>query len=652
MSYRSSIPQDGATPLIFDTNSTEFGIETKTLYFYERSMYLPALYKQLSHQEKQTYCDGIKKLSVACEMGLLTKEEENILVQSSKNIDLFENIITANNLNISPYPTSIHRLPRLIDEELQNYETIKIKDKQFTMVFVDPTELSFHNLENIISMEYYFNKMNLKIKISDNSIYLPMQNKLDIFSINLSGCESLLDLNNDAFYTLPLNGNTRGGKRFIFQSSSLSNNLTKVVNRIKKKYKNFNNFHHVNTVFRLNKFRPGDDKFDYHYDTPFYDSKHKYYSKYTMVIYLTQGTSKSDNEPILLIKGNNEIAKIKNVNMGTCLLFNQKYEHQGNPMLDNDKIFIRTELIFKSQNPLNKDNKLKKRFSSACYLFKESLKDSIFSSEIAKHSNKYFNRVNRERFNLCNDKISDNVVIMKDCGYTTFCTNGCDYWFPIYDGKIIDQIKSMTIIAILDYFNGKIKDKNPLTSNFNCETVEIMKHTTETKLCETILDYDYYGFGCLKDAAADFDIDKAHGKKYTADKNECCPYHGYGFMAEKCKDIIDEVTQKRNLVKKQINECSVVIFDEVCVNAHDIVVNDKTITFKTTGMNTRINFASCWNCNETADDFINEIQGEGFRLPTIHYDEIYGCIHMVVDMFNNSFTTTTDINKYEIKDLD
>jgi len=299
---------------------------------------------------------------------------------------------------------------------------------------------------------------------------------------------------------------------------------------------------------------------------------------------------------------------------------------------------------------MNKNNELKKRFSSACYLFKESLKDSIFSNEVAAHSNAYFNRVNRERFNLCNNKMSDNVLIIKDCGYTTFCTNGCDYWFPIYEGNLIDQIKCMTTVAILDYFNGKLKNKFSETNKFHCKTIKILKNATEKELCEVVLGSDDYGFGCLKDTTSDFGIDKSYNKKYVADKNECCPYHESGvyFQANKCKDVINELKNLQNSAKNEINNCSVVIFDEVCVNTQDIVVSDTTITFKTTGMNNRINFASCWNCEETKSDFINTIPGEGFRLPTIHYDKINGCIHLVVDMFNNSFTTT-NINKYEIK---
>lgn len=666
--YRSSNVGE-SDPLIFDEKSNKLGIETKTLDFYERSIYLPALYKQLSYQEKKIYCDGIKNLSLACEMGLLTKSEEDILAKSSKNIDLFEDIVFADGINVSPYPTSKHRIPKLIEpnadniNKFSNYNTIKIKGKSFIMIFVDPLELSYHNLENIIPMDYYINEIYPAFgKTKNYGTHSLEKQSLDVFSLKLNGCKGLLSLNNDAFYTFPLNGNTRGGKRFIFQSAILAKELTEIINILKKQHKEFDGFSHVNTVFRLNKFKPDDDKFNYHYDTPYYDGKNNMYSKYTMVIYLTNGTSKSEDKSILQIKEGNKITRIMNTDIGTCIIFNQKYEHQGNPMVDNDKIFIRTELIFKSETKLSENKELGKYFSSACYLFKESLRGSVFSDEFAKYSDEYFNRVNRERFNFCKDYYMNDVFIIKDCGYTVFCTNGYDYWFPICEGDIKEQIKCMTIVAILDYFSGVMLSGKE--TRFKCED-KIVKNIMEKDICKLISDSNDYGFGCLKDIISDFGLNHTVGKDYVAKQYMCCPYHydGYGesgdedesnkFNPEECDCIIREVKSLRDEAKKKINNCSVVVFDDIFVNEKDIIVENNTIVFESTGSRKRVNFASCWNCEVGINDFISKHTGKGFTLPIINYDKVNGCIHMIVDMFNNNFTTVTnEVKMYDIIDLD
>jgi hypothetical protein len=33
----------------------------------------------------------------------------------------------------------------------------------------------------------------------------------------------------------------------------------------------------------------------------------------------------------------------------TCVIFDQSYEHEGRPFMEGDKIFIRSELVFKDK---------------------------------------------------------------------------------------------------------------------------------------------------------------------------------------------------------------------------------------------------------------------------------------------------------------
>lgn len=180
--------------------------------------------------------------------------------------------------------------------------------------------------------------------------------------------ETLLSLDSLNYYTVPLNNSQRGGKRLIFHSNKLSYALTNMIDRSTFFYKR--NFSHVNNVFRLNNFAPGDKKFKSHYDTPFADKLNDLYSKYTMIIYLTGNTyPKKDGSfspPPLRIGDIN----FDQINPNQCIIFNQKHEHEGNAYGENDKIFIRTELIFKIKD-FKFDKNIAEMFNIACYMTKE-----------------------------------------------------------------------------------------------------------------------------------------------------------------------------------------------------------------------------------------------------------------------------------------
>lgn len=169
----------------------------------------------------------------------------------------------------------------------------------------------------------------------------------------------------------------------IFSSIHLSNQLSNLFKNHKVLGKDFVT---VNHVFRLNHFTPSDAKFKSHFDTSFADKQRDYYSKYTLLIYLTGGKGKN----VLRI----EDQSFDEIDPMSCIIFDQKYEHEGNPYEDNDKIFIRTELIYKIS--VDYDEKVASYFNKACYFTKESI---INNSEEFKHySSELFNKVAALRY--------------------------------------------------------------------------------------------------------------------------------------------------------------------------------------------------------------------------------------------------------------
>lgn len=83
-------------------------------------------------------------------------------------------------------------------------------------------------------------------------------------------------------------------------------------------------------------------------DTPYYDSVHNHISKYTIIFYLTSG----EGTPALRIGGGEEGKEGESVSLEKleemqCVVFDQKYEHEGSAFLHTNKVFLRSELIFK-----------------------------------------------------------------------------------------------------------------------------------------------------------------------------------------------------------------------------------------------------------------------------------------------------------------
>jgi hypothetical protein len=187
-------------------------------------------------------------------------------------------------------------------------------------------------------------------------------------------------------YVAPLNKAVRGGERFIFHSALLSKSLSEAIRSsdVLSKLAHgrlASSFEFVNYVLRCNRFAPGDAMFAGHLDTPYYDGARSQVSKYTLLIYLTAGR----NEPALRVcdVGLNEIKEM------TCVIFDQSYEHEGRPFIEGDKIFIRSELVFKDKE-LGHNSKIVSLFSEAYYMTGQS----VFDDDLASYAHECFERAN------------------------------------------------------------------------------------------------------------------------------------------------------------------------------------------------------------------------------------------------------------------
>ena len=114
----------------------------------------------------------------------------------------------------------------------------------------------------------------------------------------------------------------------------------------------------VNPMFRCNRFEPGDANFHRHHDTPYYDAAREQISRYTVLLYLTGGSAR----PALDLGG---LAALDTIDALTCVIFDQRYEHEGAPYQDGRKVFLRTELVF-TEPGVRHDPAIAELFSKAC----------------------------------------------------------------------------------------------------------------------------------------------------------------------------------------------------------------------------------------------------------------------------------------------
>ena len=87
---------------------------------------------------------------------------------------------------------------------------------------------------------------------------------------------------------------------------------------------------------------------------------------------------------------------IENITAGDCILFDQKFQHFGNPFENSEKIFIRTELIYRVDNEIIQNPYNAEIFNKACYFSKESLNN--LDKDLEEYSSELFNYANQLRY--------------------------------------------------------------------------------------------------------------------------------------------------------------------------------------------------------------------------------------------------------------
>ncbi|KAL2679000.1 hypothetical protein Neosp_009755 [[Neocosmospora] mangrovei] len=670
-------------PLIFDHSLPDAPetIRFRTLSFFSELVENSngaSQYKALTPNQHKIIAIGIRDLYMAEAAGLLQQPEKIILQGMVDLVDQDLGAMQFGGLSISFYPSKefsitkfIENLDEKIGEEASElYAQIMPTPKLFA-IFVNPADLSYHNFENIIHLDSWF-ESNMSSVRPEQALSLASTTQTtpgrEVFTCDLQGdiLAPLKALSELDLYVPPLNKTTRGGDRFIFHSSILSQVLTEalqssdVLDKLSGGQLK-SSFEFVNYVFRCNRFNTDDSHFQSHLDTPYYDSSRSQISKYTMLINLTTGRS----DPALRI----EDVLFNEIQEFTCTIFDQKYEHEGWPFLDGQKVFIRTELVFKDDQ-LKHNNEISGLFAEACYMSWQSMFDQGLSS----YANECFERANSLHWALEKTATRPPVYLSKQFQGIRFLTNGYNYWFLKGDGV---TPKECALVAMLDYFNCKIGQKSFQSL---VTSTKLEKRFEDTGGIWPILAANEIkgkaGIRRLKESDVesliktgpskplewqleDWDGEPEELEEFDEDGDGCCPMHSFPmFNPWKNNEIMDTYDACCDYSREKLFGAPLLILDqEIVINEEKIKIFDDKIFFlrsKDGNAVPRINFAACWADGTVPSEFVligEEIEAPGIIVPPLTFHEFAEGYQFSLDFFRNDWMVKIDEQTIPLPDV-
>eukprot|EP00928_Gymnodinium_smaydae_P043688 TRINITY_DN29226_c0_g1_i1.p1 TRINITY_DN29226_c0_g1~~TRINITY_DN29226_c0_g1_i1.p1 ORF type:complete len:619 (-),score=103.13 TRINITY_DN29226_c0_g1_i1:491-2317(-) len=451
-------------PLIFDCGDREAS-RWRSLQFFRELLANPPGYQSLTRRQQEIVGVGVRDLFFAGSLNLLTEEESSLFRSMVDIVDDTPFGTLSCGFAFTFHPTKTHKVLRFSDELRGSLQEESLGlfveagsssgQSPVHAVFINAQELSYHNFENLLPLDRAL-APSAQMQFQFQDVRQPVES-MDLVVATLGGdsCSLLRELDGMQFYNKPLNDSSRGGVRFVFQSSRLSQALREAVRAsvILGTLCDASRFQFVNSVFRCNKFEASDAPFSNHRDTPYFDKVRSHISKYTLLVYINEGSG----DDVLSV----EDWSLNGVAPFTCVIFHQRYEHSGKPFREagGAKVFLRSELIFEEQS-LSVSEEAKSLFSTACYMSGQSL----LQKELSQVAHDAYERVNALHWGLHVEKKANRTFVHKRVPGTStaLITDGFDYWLPRSAGTL----KECALIAVLDYFNCKLADGASFRSLF------------------------------------------------------------------------------------------------------------------------------------------------------------------------------------------
>ena len=546
--------------------------------------------------------------------------------------------VTVDGLSLAWHPTSRHKVLRWVatdrlatacPEQLRGLFACPAGARAAAVVaaFVDPRELSLRSFENIVPLDAHFEATPLALsfgapeRVGDG----PLVHRLALQAAPATrACLEALD--GLGLYVPPLNVSSRGGERLIFHASTLASALTAALKKALPKVM-LKDFSHVNPVFRLNRFEPGDEPFHPHWDTPYVDAQRRQASRMTLLVYLTGGRG----EPALRVGAGADSVELPLLAPMTAVLFGQEHEHEGRAYVEGAKIFLRTELVF-HERTWRHDEAAAKLFSQACYLTGES----VFQPELARWSDAYFNRVAALRFgrDAHEKSASREPFVHKSFRGADFVTNGYDYWFAKpTEGRPGLSLRECAALALLDYFNAKLGAK-PFRES--CSARVVYEDARDAAWIPGFLREhpSMVPFGELDKAALFPEPEEPNGA--------CCPFHAWvGFDPTRHREIRGLYVEAQSFARAHLTPAPItMVGEDVELDPERFVIEGGKIHVLAGKALAPLNFAACWNVGGMPEYYLDVDLNVGvlhLLVPPILFDEVGDTWHLCLDFFRNGW---------------
>lgn len=518
-------------------------------------------------------------------------------------------------------------------------------------VFVDPREFSFRTFENLIPLDRYFERGAVEFTLKGGR---PLVAGSGAWSFAVEAPEAtrkaLLGLDDLGLYVPPLDTTARGGQRFLFHAARLAEALTRALRgALGAALGGPGVFSHVNPVFRCNRFEPGDDRFHRHLDNPYSDRDRRHISRYTLLLYLTGGTG----APALRLGDDGSLTTLDAM---TCVVFDQRIEHEGGPFLDGRKVFLRSELIFEVAE-LRDLPAAGELFARACYLTGESL----FAPELSNHVQEHYRRAaeahwqprgqggrqeHDRRTAEAHREGSTGATMLGDPYRSSgidvpgepflhrsfrgvhYVANGHDFWFP--RGAL--SLPACAAVTLLDFFNARV-DGVPFRSLCQTEVV----HAGEPGWIGELL--APHGGPLAEPVVAPLDREALLPPPPAADHDICCSYHTD--HPHRIPEVIERYEEARAFARERLASAPIALMgQQILLDPARFVVEESRIHVLSERALSPVHFAACQNASIPPGILVGvgaTLEALQPLVPPILFVESGGCVHLMFDFFRNGW---------------
>ena len=249
-------------------------------------------------------------------------------------------IVRDGGLGLSFHPTARHKVVRFVDAEPHRPSRARaVRAAQraaphLAAAFVDPPELSFRTFENIVPLDRGSRASRLaldsagtrgararRVHLHPRRARRAREPRSTASTRSTCTCRRSTRRRAAGAVHLPLGAARRGA-----HDSGKRGDAGRL-----------DGFSHVNPVFRCNRFEPGDARLHRHHDTPYYDAARGTRVALHGASLPHRRLGRAGARPR---RGD---AAFDTIEPLTCVVFDQRYEHEGAPFRDGRKVFLRTD---------------------------------------------------------------------------------------------------------------------------------------------------------------------------------------------------------------------------------------------------------------------------------------------------------------------